>query len=179
MTNPLHTVLQSLDVRLEPLTEAHREALRAACPEDDAVWEIYPIKFAGADFDACFDRYLATADYVYFIAHHQERVVGITAFMPVERSSNTIEIGNTYFTPSMRGTGYNAQVKSLMIDHAIACGYTRIELRVDVRNTRSQAAVRKLGAVYEGTLRKNRITWTGHVRDTAVFSLLADEWRGR
>jgi RimJ/RimL family protein N-acetyltransferase len=47
---------------------------------------------------------------------------------------------------------------------------------VDARNTRSQAAMAKLGAVREGVLRADRITWNGHVRDTVLFSILRDEW---
>ncbi|HZV19755.1 MAG TPA: GNAT family protein [Sphingobium sp.] len=67
-------------------------------------------------------------------------------------------------------------MKRLMVAHAFACGLRRIEFRIDTRNARSQAAVRKLGAVYEGTLRAERITWTGHVRDTALFALLREDW---
>ncbi len=52
----------------------------------------------------------------------------------------------------------------------------RVEFMVDVRNFRSQAAVRKLGATQEGVLRRNKVTWTGHVRDTAVFSIIAEDW---
>lgn len=48
----------------------------------------------------------------------------------------------------------------------------------DTRNTRSMAAVIKLGAVHEGTLRRNRVTWTDYVRDTAVFGLLREDWAG-
>jgi N-acetyltransferase len=52
----------------------------------------------------------------------------------------------------------------------------RVQFRVDTRNLRSQAAVLKLGAVKEGVLRRDRLTWTGYIRDTAYFSILADEW---
>ena len=55
-------------------------------------------------------------------------------------------------------------------------GYRRIEFRVDSRNQRSQAAMKRLGAVREGVLRADRITWTGHVRDTVLFAILKDEW---
>jgi RimJ/RimL family protein N-acetyltransferase len=89
-----------------------------------------------------------------------------------------VEIGGTYIQPSVRGTGFNDSLKKLMIDHAFACGFRRIEFRVDTRNQRSAAAVRKLGAQLDGTLRQNIVTWTGFVRDTYVFSLLADEWHG-
>jgi RimJ/RimL family protein N-acetyltransferase len=89
-----------------------------------------------------------------------------------------VEIGGTYIEPSVRGTGFNHAMKKLMIHHAFACGYRRIEFRVDTRNQRSAAAVRKLGAQLDGVLRKNVVTWTGYVRDTYVFSLFEDEWRG-
>jgi RimJ/RimL family protein N-acetyltransferase len=76
----------------------------------------------------------------------------------------------------MRGTGFNRRVKGLMIGRAIDCGFRRIEFRVDRRNARSQAAMAKIGAVREGVIRAERITWTGHVRDTVLFSILAGEW---
>jgi RimJ/RimL family protein N-acetyltransferase len=76
----------------------------------------------------------------------------------------------------MRGTGFNRRIKDLMLNRAYRCGFRRIEFRVDARNTRSQAALAKLGAVREGVLRADRITWTGHVRDTVLFSVLAHEW---
>ena len=59
---------------------------------------------------------------------------------------------------------------------AFDCGFRRIEFRVDERNKRSQAAMTKLGAVREGVMRADRITWTGHVRDTVLFAILKNEW---
>ena len=56
--------------------------------------------------------------------------------------------------------------------HAFDRGYRRIEFRVDGRNARSQAAMKKLGAVREGVMRADRITWNGHVRDTVLFAIL-------
>ncbi len=88
-------------------------------------------------------------------------------------------IGGTYIEPSVRGTGFNATMKWLMIDHAFAQGFWRTEFTIVTRNVRSIAAVEKMGAVREGTMRKNRVTWTGYVRDTALFSILKDEWVGR
>ncbi len=70
-------------------------------------------------------------------------------------------------------------MKTLMIEHAFDCGFRRIEFRVDARNARSQAAVLKLGARHEGLLRAERIIWTGHVRDTALFGLLRADWEGQ
>ena len=52
----------------------------------------------------------------------------------------------------------------------------RVDILTDARNLRSQAAIRKLGAIREGVLRRNKRTWTGYMRDTVVFSILAEEW---
>ena len=82
-------------------------------------------------------------------------------------------------TPSVRGTGLNGRIKPLLLARAFACGFTRVQFCIDARNIRSQKAVEKLGAVREGVLRKQRITWTGHVRDTVIYSILADEWAAR
>jgi RimJ/RimL family protein N-acetyltransferase len=64
----------------------------------------------------------------------------------------------------------------MMLKRAFASGTRRVEFRVDRRNARSQAAMKKLGAVREGILRADRITWTGHVRDTVLFAILKEEW---
>ena len=89
-----------------------------------------------------------------------------------------LEIGGTYYRPKFRGTGLNRRVKDMMLTRAFACGIRRVEFRVDRRNARSQAAMKKLGAVREGVLRADRITWTNHVRDTVLFAILRDEYEG-
>ena len=63
-----------------------------------------------------------------------------------------------------------------MLRHAFNAGAVRVQFTVDVRNERSQSAVAKLGAVREGVLRRDTRTWTGHMRDTVVFSILDNEW---
>jgi RimJ/RimL family protein N-acetyltransferase len=105
------------------------------------------------------------------------RVVGTSNYIDCDKTQGVLEIGGTLLDPDVRGTGYNGTLKHLMIERAFASGYTRVEFRVDTRNTRSMAAVAKLGAVHEGTLRRNKTTWTGYRRDTAIYGLLKDEWR--
>ena len=82
-----------------------------------------------------------------------------------------VEIGGTYIAPSVRDTGFNAIMKTLLLDHAFDSSYRKVEFRVDTRNTRSMAAVLKLGATQEGVLRKNRITWTGFERYGCLRSI--------
>ncbi len=180
MTDGLYVPLAAGDLRLEPLEEAHREGLRAATGADAEIWEIYPVNYAGDAFDPGFDLLLANAPQrrVYAIVHEEE-VVGMTAWIERGAPDWAVEIGNTFIRPDLRGTGFNRRIKRLMLDHTFVCGLQRVEFRVDERNGRSQAAVMKLGAVKEGVLRAERITWTGHVRDTGVFSILAHEWSDR
>jgi len=166
-------------VRLELLAEEHREALRSACAEDPDIWSVYPISFAGAAFDPNFDACLEGRNAAAFAVFDGERLVGMTSYLRVDETNRSLEIGRTYIAPSVRGTDLNRRMKCLMLDRAFRHGFARVELRVDTRNTRSIAAVEKLGAVHEGTLRRNRVTWTGFVRDTAIYAILADEWSAR
>lgn len=174
----LHVRLEGGGLVLEPLEERHREGLRVACAEDTEIWEIYPFSYAGDAFDGAFERMLAggTVRKAYAIVS-DGAVVGMTAWIDDNAANGSVEIGNSYIVPRLRGSGFNALLKRLMIDHAVGHGYRRIVFKVDERNKRSQAAVLKLGCTKEGVLRAERVTWTGYVRDTAVFSILADEWR--
>lgn len=173
----LHLAMAEGAAALEPLTEAHREGLRAACGADMAIWEIYPADWGPAAFDRSFDMLIAHPARLPFAILHDGAVAGMTAYIAPDPARGVVEIGNSYIAPRFRGGGLNAAVKRLMIGRAFADGWRRIEFRVDKRNARSQAAVLKLGVAREGVLRAERITWNGHVRDTVVFGLLAGEWR--
>jgi RimJ/RimL family protein N-acetyltransferase len=164
------------DIRLEPLAEAHRTALKAACAEDREIWPIYAISYDPDHFDASFDALLARPNGRGFAIFSGGALIGMSCYLGVDEARGVLEIGNTYYVPAMRGTGLNRTVKDLMIGRAIDSGFRRIEFRVDARNARSQAAMAKLGAVREGVIRAERITWTGHVRDTLLFSILASDW---
>ncbi|WP_164117224.1 GNAT family protein [Sphingorhabdus sp. Alg239-R122] len=174
----LSCTLQEGDVRLEPLADRHIEPLRVACAEDREIWEIFPVSLID-DFDETIKRMHATNDWVRFAVINEEtdKVVGMTNYIRPD-VHGVVEIGGTYIAPSVRGTGFNRIMKKLLIDHAFASGFRKIEFRVDTRNKRSMAAVLKLGAKQEGILRKNLVTWTGYVRDSAVFGLMQDEWNG-
>ncbi|HET9427493.1 MAG TPA: GNAT family protein [Allosphingosinicella sp.] len=178
MSEILDTPMREGDVRLEPMAETHRAALKSACAEDADIWAIYATSYDPEHFDDSFDLIMSLKAWRRFVILSGGRLVGMSCFIGVDPQRGALEIGNTYYAPDMRGTGLNRIVKNLMIDRAIACGFRRIEFRVDIRNQRSQAAMAKLGAVREGLIRADRITWNGHVRDTVLFSILASEWPG-
>ncbi|MGE4429577.1 MAG: GNAT family N-acetyltransferase [Sphingobium sp.] len=165
------------DVRIVPFVPDHAAPLRLACEQDRDIWSIYPVNMLAEDADDRLKAFHGEAGWVRFSAFHGDHLVGTTSYIHPDPANGTVMIGGTYIEPSMRGTGFNRRMKHLMIDHAFACGFWRIEFTVDTRNRRSMAAMLKLGATQEGVLRRNRVTWTGHVRDTALFSILAEEWR--
>jgi len=173
----LYVALEEGELRLEPLAEAHREGLRAACVQDSEIWEIYPFCYVGEHFDPQFDSLLHSgkARRVYAVLKAGE-IVGMTAWIERGQPGWSIEIGNSFIVPALRGSGFNTRLKRLMIDHAFACGLERVVFNVDVINTRSRAAVRKLGALEEGVQRRERKTWTGRVRDTVIHGLLRQDW---
>ncbi len=161
--------------RAERLTEAHRDLLREACAEDPDIWEIYYVSYAPEHFEESFDA-LLERPWVPFALFDGDAFVGLSCYFNVDDERQMLEIGSTFYRPSHRGTGFNARAKDMMLRHAFDRGYRRVEFRVDSRNTRSQAAMTKLGAVREGVMRADRITWNGHVRDTVLFAILRDEW---
>ena len=173
MLDRLYAELAEGDLRLVKLVEAHRAALRAACTADDDIWLIYASSFDSEHFDANFTGLLENPARMPYAVFDGARLVGMTAWLRADLSAQTIEIGNSYLHPDVRGTGLNGRMKRLMLNHAFAVGFRRVEFRIDERNGRSQAAVSKLGATKEGVLRAERITWTGHVRDTGLWSVLA------
>ena len=164
------------DLRLEPLAEAHRAALKAACAEDLDIWAIYATSYDPEHFDASFDRIRARPDWRCFAILLDDRLIGMSCYLGIDEERRVLEIGNTYYVPDVRGTGLNRRVKDLLLTRAFECGFRRVEFRVDARNARSQAAMAKIGGVREGVIRQDRITWNGHVRDTVLFSILADEY---
>jgi RimJ/RimL family protein N-acetyltransferase len=167
------------DLRLEAMTEAHRSALKAACAQDRDIWAIYATSYDPEHFDSSFDFIRSRPNWRCFTIFLEGRAVGMSCYIGIEPERGVLEIGNTYYIAEMRGTGFNERVKRLMLERAFGCGFRRVEFRVDSRNARSQAAMAKIGGVREGVLRADRITWTGHVRDTVLFSILAEEWRAR
>jgi RimJ/RimL family protein N-acetyltransferase len=174
------TILENRFVRLEPITEAHREDLRAACAADPATWnELYPYSMLGEAFDAGWDRMYASpgAEWTPFAVMTNGRCGGVSSYLAIDPVNATLEIGATYYGPDLRGGAVNPAAKRLLLAHAFESGARRVQFKVDAINARSRAAVLKLGATQEGILRQDRVTWTGRVRDTVVFSILSDEWR--
>jgi RimJ/RimL family protein N-acetyltransferase len=177
MTDELAVPMTGDSCRAEILSEQYRKPLKAACAEDREVWQIYANNFGPDGFDQSIDRHISNPNNRTFVLFDGDELAGMSSYLGIDANRQVLEIGGTYYRPTFRGTGFNRRVKDMMLARAFECGIRRVEFRVDRRNARSQAAMKKLGAVREGLLRADRITWTGHVRDTVLFAILNDEWR--
>jgi RimJ/RimL family protein N-acetyltransferase len=161
--------------RADLFADEHHEALKAACAEDRDIWPIYANNFGPDGFDSI-ALYRSSPRNRTFILYEGDELAGMSSYLGIDENRQVLEIGGTFYRPHLRGSGFNRRVKEMMLKRAFDCGIRRVEFRVDIRNERSQAAMKKLGAVREGVLRADRITWTGHIRDTVLFAILKDQW---
>lgn len=184
MTTFTPVTLDGTHVRLEPLTAGHAtELLPAALHEALWRWTVSQVR-TGADLD----RYIAQAlreqeagTALPFATVHRSsgRAIGSTRFGNYDAANRRVEIGWTWIAPQFQRSAVNTEAKLLMLRHAFEhLGCIRVELKTDVLNERSRAAIRRLGAVEEGVLRKHVITASGRARDTVYYSVLAEEWPG-
>jgi N-acetyltransferase len=168
-------------VRLEPLGELHREALRAAAA-DEQIWVHTLIVARGPEFNRWFDDTLAqrSAGRQFPFAVRRladQAVVGSTSYLDPIPRHRRVEIGSTWYTPDVWGTPVNPECKLLLLAHAFdVLGVNRVSFCTDVRNTRSQAAIAKLGAVKEGVMRSHMVTQGGRIRDSVLYSIVLEDW---
>jgi RimJ/RimL family protein N-acetyltransferase len=107
------------------------------------------------------------------------RAVGSTSYLHIRPDHRGLEIGSTWISKASRGTRINPAMKHLMLSHAFdTLGAVRVELRTDGRNAQSRKAIEKLGARFEGMMRAHMIMPDGVLRDTAVYSIVREEWSG-
>jgi N-acetyltransferase len=166
-------------VRLEPLTEGHRERLRAAAA-DPSIWRHWPRPAPSARWDADFDWQMAQQQaggwLIHVILTPDGGAIGETCYIAFRPEHAGVEIGGTWLTPAAQAGPTNPAAKLLMIGHAFACGAERVELKTDTANMQSRAAILKLGATFEGVHRRHMRRPDGTWRDTAWYSILRPEW---
>lgn len=180
--NRLATELSGSLILLEPLEERHREELWEAA-QDERIWKW--LAHLGEDrelFDRWFDLSLEVTaedrEGVFAIRRRvDETVVGSSRFMAVRRPDRVVEIGWTWFNPSVWRTGVNLETKLLMLGYAFdTLGCVRVELKTDARNERSRNAIAALPAQFEGVFRKHMIVPDVGQRDSAYYSVIDEEW---
>jgi N-acetyltransferase len=170
-------------VRIEPLAPAHADDLCHAARSAE-IWAHLP--FEGlADPDrmrAWIDGKLAaraTGEWLPFAIFDAAsgRALGSSSYMEISTTDRRLEIGSTWLAREVWRTAVNTECKLLLLQHAFeTLGCLRVQLKTDIRNARSQAAIERLGAVKEGILRAHLRRRDGTQRDTVMYSIVAAEW---
>ncbi|MEY2932452.1 MAG: hypothetical protein RL033_3201 [Pseudomonadota bacterium] len=108
---------------------------------------------------------------------HTGEIVGGTSLRLVDRGLPSVEIGGTWIVPAWQRTRVNTAAKLLQLSHCFEqLGCARVELKTDIDNARSRAAILRLGASQEGILRQHRRRADGSLSDSVLFSILPREW---
>jgi RimJ/RimL family protein N-acetyltransferase len=181
MKRPESVVLEGRYVRLEPLRESHRDDLSAAAAEDPTIFRYMGSSIADG-WDAWFREAtdgVSAGTYIVWATVDQAtgRAIGSTRFGDIAPEHGRVEIGWTWLGASHQRTAANTEAKLLQLTYAFEeLGATRVALKTDARNARSQAAIERLGGVREGVLRKHMRMPDGYLRDTVYYSILDDEW---
>jgi RimJ/RimL family protein N-acetyltransferase len=174
--------LEGEHTRLEPLTLAHQEALVAAAADGElwnSVVTLVPSRETVAEYlgEALTGQRQGTELPFVIIQKATSRVVGTTRFYEIQSLQKKAAIGYTWVAASAQRTAVNTEAKLLLLTHAFEhwrCN--RIEFITDVLNQQSRAAILRLGAKEEGTLRNHLIMPNGRVRDSVCFSIIIEEW---
>jgi N-acetyltransferase len=177
-------VLEGSVVRLEPLGPEHLDGLFAVAVDA----ELWRYTLARVRERTDLERWLMAAlgardagTELPFATCLREtgRPVGATRFLNIERQHRRVEIGWTWVAAAWQRSAVNTEAKLLMLEHAFErWGCHRVEFKTDSLNARSRAALARLGAVEEGTLRNHMVMPEGRLRHSVYFSVIEEEWPG-
>lgn len=181
--NPKSVLLEGKNVRLEPLTPTHADDLFEHA-NFESIWRYLPAPQpttveAMRETIAEANQKLADGVEVPFAIVHKPtgRAIGSTRYLDIQRLNRGLEIGWTWITPEFQRSLVNTECKILLLQHAFEeLGAIRVLLKTDSRNVKSQNAILRIGAAYEGTLRNHYLLADGYRRDTVMFSITEEEW---
>jgi N-acetyltransferase len=163
-------------IALEPLDERHYDALLAAAA-DPETWTYIPVESFEKRLPWMMAENQAGRLMTFVVRRLADgAIVGSSSYLNIAPHDARVEIGFTWYTAQVRGGAVNPEAKYLLLGNAFAAHYNRVEFKTDARNARSRAALLKLGAREEGTLRGHMWMPQGYFRDSVYFSILAAEW---
>ena len=179
ITEPV--TLHDTHVRLEPLRADHAPALAEAAA-DGELWQLWytaipaPDRVA-AEIERRLTLHTAGSMLPWAVLDASGTPVGMTTYMNIDHAHQRVEIGSTWYASRVQRTPLNTQAKRLLLGHAfdtLQC--IAVEFRTHRFNTQSRRAIERLGAQFDGMLRNHQRAANGSLRDTAVYSITADEW---
>lgn len=180
---PPPPALEGASVVLTQFVPDDGDALFAAM-DHDAVWEHVAGRPRSAeDYTATLSEAPSVGRWPWVVRLKQPvgtaeagAVVGTTSYLDVSLADARLEVGWTAYSPSVWATSVNPETKLLLLDWAMGHGFGRVQMKTDVRNRRSQRAILSTGATYEGALRRYQRRADGTIRDTLMFSVIAEDW---
>jgi len=175
-------MLEGRRIRLEPMTREHLQALEKVA-FDERIWRMmtHPVK-TPEQLRAWLETSLAqeaagTVVPWVTVLKSENRVIGSTRFLDFDAANLTTELGNTWLAPEFHGAGVNPEAKLLQLTYAFEdLKLNRVALKTHHENFQSQAAMKKMGATYEGTFRNHYIMSDGSLRHSVWFSIIREEW---
>jgi N-acetyltransferase len=174
--------LDGIRIRLEPMTLEHLAGLEAVA-FDDRIWRYMMTWVKNRDDLKRWMESALTAEAAgtvlpwVTVLKAENRVIGSTRFMDLDRTHKTTELGSTWLAPEFHGAGLNAEAKLLQLRYAFEeLELNRVALKTHHENLQSQAAMRKIGAVAEGTFRNHYVMPDGSARHSVWFSIIREDW---
>jgi len=173
--------LKGRHARLVPLSLDHHDALVEAV-RDGELWKLwYTLIPSPEGMRGEIQRRLKLQDegrMLPFTVLNADKVpVGMTTYMNIDVPNRRLEIGSTWYRASAQRTALNTQCKLMLLTHAFEdLDCIAVEFRSHVLNSQSRKGIERLGAKQDGILRRHMIQPNGTLRDTAVYSITAEEW---
>lgn len=176
-------VLEGKRVKLIPLGMAHAEELWESAKNED-LWTHYTFrkienieKFKEFLGGALLEAETGKGFTFTIIDKATDKMRGSTSFLDIQPASHSLEIGRTWLAKELHGTGFNAECKFLLLQYCFEeLKLIRVFFKTDSNNLRSQKAMEKIGAKFEGILRNHMIREDGTFRHSAYFSIIESEW---
>ena len=178
---PPNLTLRGRHITLVPLDRMHAEPLSEASAAGDLHKLWYTAIPAPAGMLAEIDRRLRLRDIGAMIPFTQLDAsgtpIGMTSYMNIDHATPRVEIGSTWIAPSAQRGPLNTEAKRLLLGHAFEIwSCLAVEFRTHRLNSQSRRAIERLGAQLDGILRAHQTSPNGTIRDTAVYSITAQEW---
>lgn len=171
--------VQGRYVSVVPLSQAHHDDLAEATADGDLHKLWYTTIPSAEGMAKEIERRLTLPSMLPFavIDRASGMAVGMTTYMNIEAASKRVEIGSTWYRKSAQRTPLNTECKLLLLQYAFeSLNCICVEFRTHFLNVQSRRAIERLGAKLDGVLRSNAIMPNGSIRDTAVYSVIANEW---
>ena len=178
------TTLTGKHIILIPLEESQFDEI-CSLGKEKIIWKHSPIGVNGYDtslhkkfLEDCISK-RNTGEYYPFsiVLKETKKIIGFTTYHSIKREYKNLEIGATWLHPRYWSKNLNTECKYLMLEHCFeTLGLMRVQFRSNDNNLQSRKAIEKIGGIFEGIFRKDKILEDGSIRNAAIYSIIDNEW---